>query len=87
MKKWIKVGVVGVDSGRLCITDPCYLDEAKKAMGKIPIDHEEIVELKFAKGYDGLGVVVSTSYGDDLYEVFVRKSKDDRIEAVKINFL
>lgn len=26
-EKWIKLGVVGVDSGQLVICDPCYLDD------------------------------------------------------------
>jgi len=30
MKDWIKIGVVGVDSGQLIICDPCYIDSEWK---------------------------------------------------------
>lgn len=80
--EWQLAGVVGVDSGRLLITDyPDHptvkfdavterlMDEAKHQhlhRGDLP----RLLAIPFEKGYQGAGVSVSTGLGDGLYEVW-----------------
>lgn len=94
-EEWITLGIVGVDSGQLLVTDPCYLDselydydemskrdQANKRFGR---------QLKYKQGHAGLGVVFSTGLGDDVYEVEAlvgevgRLSK--RVKEVRIRFV
>jgi hypothetical protein len=43
--KWVKVGVVGIDSGTLLLTDPAYLQRPRP---EIP-EYDELVGLKKSK--------------------------------------
>ena len=88
-------GTVGVDTGRLLIIDPAYLDV-------LPTDKEELYklfncagemskQLNFDNGRAGLGVIVETGYGDGLYDVEIRTGVDDvgsnLVKALRIKFI
>jgi hypothetical protein len=92
---WKKVGVIGIDAGLCWIGDPCYLtadsseNPAKtweefckklpnKAMSK---------QWNYKMGHPGLGVSVSTGYGDGEYNVYVKKNDEGRIAEVKVVFI
>lgn len=95
-----KVGVIGVDAGLCWIGDPCYIlhkeDDSPKAIGK---DWDEFVDSLYAEkedgfeahqfkydlGHDGLGVAVSTGYGDGEYPVYVT-IRDGRVKKVEVVF-
>ena len=83
-EKWIKLGVVGVDSGQLMLCDPIYIDSQWKkdddfknpktnfsygACGKITLNSQG-GQLNFELGHAGVGVVFSSGLGDGIYEVF-----------------
>jgi hypothetical protein len=73
--KRIQIGVVGVDSARLVITDPSYIKSQWSA---------ELIDrcwdltpppllagqLTYPAGHDGLGVVFVAGLGDGVYPVF-----------------
>jgi len=80
----IKLGVVGVDSGQLLITDPCYIDsewEEEEFSNKKPKNFsynacckktlaEKINgQLNYKLGHAGVGVVFSSGLGDGVYDV------------------
>lgn len=75
MEKWKQIGVVGVDSGTLMITDPCYVtgdnwsdkDYDKYVCGQM---RENSLKIPFPKGHDGKAVLTSTGFGDGCYPVY-----------------
>ena len=99
--KWTKVGVIGVDAGLCWIGDPCYVlhrdgSEVHKDIGNDwhgfcyrlwEREKSGAAQWKYDAGHAGLGVSVSTGYGDGTYDVLVRKSKDGRIAEVKVVFI
>lgn len=95
MKKkseWKEIGVVGVDSGTLMITDPCYVtgdewsdkDYDKHVCGM----NEDHAQVPFKLGHAGKGVIFSSGFGDGVYKVFAKvknyKEWGNRIAEVKI---
>jgi len=83
--KKIKLGVVGVDSGQLMITDPCYIDseweqeefddkqEAKEKFSYNACCKKTLTgyggQLNFKIGRKGAGVVFCSGFGDGCYDV------------------
>lgn len=91
---WQKVGRVGVDSGTLLVGDPCYFLQGKhsETFGKTWIGFCEKISPKVhEEGAVQLGkhlaVLTTTGVGDGLYDVYVRRDADGRVEAVKVVFL
>ena len=98
-KEWEDVGVIGVDAGLCWIGDPCYIlhkDEPAKTLGKDwgefcsklfeQGEHKQCKQWDYDLGHAGLGVTVSTGYGDGTYPVQVRKV-DGRIAEVRVVFI
>lgn len=97
----IKVGTIGVDAGLCWIGDPCYIlgdnpnrkfswsefcdelwsDETNPTMKSFP----------YAKGHEGLGVCVSTGFGDGCYDVIATVIDDPqwgrRVKKVEVIFI
>ena len=92
------VGSIGVDAGLCWIGDPCYIihstDDNSQALGKNW--HEFCDKLKdpsvvaqsfnYPMGHEGLGVCVSTGYGDGVYPVIVKKNKEGTIIEARVIF-
>jgi hypothetical protein len=92
------IGEIGVDAGICWIGDPCYvlhLEQPPKAIGK---DWEEFCDLlgdeyptakqfHYDLGHAGLGVVVSTGYGDGVYPVYAEFNSEGRIASVRVEFI
>ena len=80
MKK-VKLGVVGVDSGTLMITDPCYY-----------MDHHDRTKIREGYLQDGKNyrkisnssLTFSSGYGDGGYSVYGYINDDNRIIKVEI---
>jgi hypothetical protein len=98
-EEWTLVGYFGVDSGLCWIGDPCYIlhsDEKDDALGK---DWEDFGDILYrdspfgpvvSSDFDGLGICVSTGYGDGEYPVYaliINDGRSDRISAIFIDFL
>lgn len=93
LSKWEKVGVIGVDAGLCWLGDPCYFMQGKSE--HFPATWEDFINLNngdcegqfnYKAGHPGLGVCVSTGYGDGEYDVMVKR-KGGRIAEVKIKFI
>lgn len=88
---WRKIGVVGVDSGQLMVTDPCYVNSQWKpesdneAVGtfsysgccETTMQEGQAGQLNYELGHAGVGVVFSSGFGDGVYDVFARYSDFD----------
>ena len=96
MRNWQKVGVIGVDAGLCWLGDPCYIlgDEASHRVRSwdrfcdelAEEERDGVTQWQTELGRDGLGVTVSTGYGDGEYPVFIRRNADGIISAVKVVF-
>lgn len=93
MSSWQKVGEIGVDAGICWIGDPCYVFHKASPPDAIGKDwHDFCDKLTFLSHNEyaqqfgsGLGVCVSTGYGDGTYPVEV-KIKDGRVKEVRVKF-
>jgi hypothetical protein len=94
------IGEIGVDAGLCWIGDPCYIlhaDPRPKAIGKdwgefCDILHEDdqyptCMQFNYDPGHAGLGVVVSTGYGDGVYPVYAEFNEDGRVARVWVEFI
>lgn len=90
-----QVGVMGVDAGLCWVGDPCYCvtPDADSHPAKTwkefcdKIGTADTMQFDFANGVKGLGVCVSTGYGDGCYPVYVRRAADGRIDSVEVVFI
>ena len=96
------IGQVGVDAGLIWIGDPCYVlhtENPPKSIGKDWGDFcdklhknadEHSTSFNFDMGHEGLGVCVSSGYGDGLYPVYAQISDEGkfgkRVKSVTIKF-
>jgi len=94
------VGEIGVDAGLCWIGDPCYIlhkEQPPKAIGGswdefCDILHDDdqyptCKQLTYDLGHAGLGVVVSTGYGDGTYPVYAEFNDEGRIAKVWVEFI
>lgn len=79
MNDWQRVGEIGVDAGLVMVGDPCYA-----ALKSHPIRKwdkfccmliDDATQLNYAHGAPGLGVVVSSGYGDGNYPVYIKRDR------------
>lgn len=95
-----RIGVIGVDAGLCWLGDPCYILHADPKPATIGQDWEEFCDILEADdgdrtytqfdynlGHPGLGVVVSTGYGDGVYPVYVEFNEDGRVAKVCVEFI
>ena len=80
----IKIGVCSVDSGTLMVGDPHYFRPVdpkvsaeihRAGIERLSSGH---VQLHYAKGHAGLGVLVGTTHGDGTYPVFLETTENGR---------
>lgn len=96
--RWQKIGVVGVDSGRLLITD--YPEEPSVQWDAIVKQLEEknfplTLQLFFAIGTPGAGVTIATGLGDGIYDVEAKigpvvigdHDMGERVKELRIKFV
>ena len=95
-EEWERIGEIGVDAGLCWLGDPCYIlhqETPPKDIGKNWEDFcdriidENIKQFNYNMGHAGLGVCVSTGYGDGCYPVLAKFNKEGRIAEVKITFI
>jgi hypothetical protein len=79
MIKTIKVGEVWVDSGRLCLVDPCYLDGAH-SLEESTLDGASATE-------SGGCVMVSSGFGDGIYPVYAAVDESGTVVSVRVDFV
>lgn len=87
------VGKIPVDSGQIMLIDPCYVrkDFESEYDDKPALNYAGAC--KVTLGREGCGVfakcafATSSGYGDGLYQVYVKRTPDNRIAEVKIKFI
>ena len=95
---WQQVGEIGVDAGMCWIGDPCYiLTDTPTESGAPSYDDlcdklenanwPKTLQLQYALGHNGVGVVVETGYGDGCYPVYVKLNSEGRVVEVKVVFV
>ncbi len=94
-----QIGQIGIDAGLCWIGDPCYIlhaDLLPKAVGKDWSHFCDLLDdgtyptckqLHYDLGHAGLGVVVSTGYGDGVYPVFAEFNAEGRVARVWVEFI
>ena len=92
-----QIGEIGVDAGLCWIGDPCYIlhkEQPPQAIGKDWDEfcdtlgsNSEFRQYDYDLGHPGLGVVVSTGYGDGTYPVFAGFNDEGRIAKVWVEFI
>ena len=95
-----QIGEIGVDAGLCWIGDPCYIlhkDQPPKAIGTSWAEFCDILreddqypvckQFGYDLGHSGLGIVVSTGYGDGVYPVYAEFNDDGRIASVCVEFI
>lgn len=63
----IKTGRVGIDTGTILIADPSHFISEKKwpsFVKKYLSTSESLLSLKYPKGHDGMGIIISKIGGD-----------------------
>lgn len=97
------VGYIGVDAGLCWIGDPCYIlkdsiEARYKSLGKnwaefcanLPSNGPVLKSFKYDAGHEGLGVCVSTGFGDGTYPVYAKivhyKNHGPRVMKIWIEF-
>mgnify|MGYP001572613231 CR=1 FL=1 len=96
---WKQIGVIGVDAGICWIGDPCYIlhkegpaqQELESVLGKDWFEFcaklgGKYTQFAYALGHPGLGMVVSTGYGDGVYPVYAKFNTEGRLVGVKVAF-
>jgi len=82
MKAELKqLGVVGVDSGQLIITDPCYIDSLPNYKKLCDINGQ----VYFRDGHPAAGVKIEDFGGDGIFPVFGEYDKDGLLVKVVID--
>lgn len=91
------IGHVGVDSGQLIITDPCYLDSWENDefdSADAPLNYSYSGACAATLGKNGgaeigsgtQGVASRTAYGDGCYPVFQIIGDDGTVEGLFVDF-
>jgi hypothetical protein len=91
------IGTIGVDTGRLLIIDPAHLhsDETQTLLRQLTREAgfasgEPARQLHFSRGHAGLGVVLTSGWGDGTYTVMADTCLDEHgctiIRAISIQF-
>lgn len=94
MTKFELIGSVPVDSGQVCIVDPCYLPIPSASDGYVSsamanFKYEDFCEATLSdEGYGQVDCVVVTQsgWGDGVYPVFVTKNSAGRVSSMTIVF-
>jgi len=97
----VLIGHCGVDSGQIMLADPCYMSgfkdgedfaPAKAVNGQYPFSYNGACGATLSdKGAgqlgNGMGVAVSSGWGDGVYPVYADYDHDGKIASVTIVFL
>ncbi len=92
------IGEIGVDAGLCWVGDPCYIlhrEELPQSIGKnwgefcqlVRANSNEYTQFAYDLGHPGLGMVVSTGYGDGVYPVYAEFNGEGRIAKVSVEFM
>lgn len=91
------VGNINVDAGLCWIGDPCYVLHGGRPeligkdwgefCSKLFSAEEKDGDVRTKAWGDGVGVSVSTGYGDGTYPVYVEYNDEGRVASVTVQFI
>jgi hypothetical protein len=81
---WQIAGWAGVDSGRLMLIDPGYLEDMPEKFLTDPVDADGTSG--WMVGEQCIAMIVATPFGDGLYPVHVVEDAEGRIISVRVDF-
>ena len=96
--EYYKIGHIDVDAGLCWVGDPCYILHNQEGnpksigndwgdfCGNIN-DYSNVLSFSHDLGHEGLGICVSTGYGDGSYPVLAKFTKDGRVREIRIIFI
>lgn len=96
---WELAGEIGVDAGLCWIGDPCYCvtPDAREHPANTWSDFcnklnemgraEPSYQFRYKLGHPGLGVCVSTGWGDGHYPVYIRRNDQGRVMEARVVFI
>lgn len=103
MEERVLVGTIGVDAGLCWVGDPCYILHADKLPEDIGknwmdfcdkiegVDYPTLKQFNYDLGHPGLGVCVSTGFGDGEYPVYAIVSDEGvwgkRVKSITVEFI
>ena len=81
--KFTRIADIGVDAGMVWIGDPCYIIGNQDGLRPDALSSWDTFcdwacERDNTRAFRNLGVVASSGYGDGLYPVYARMTKDGR---------
>jgi hypothetical protein len=90
-----QVGNIGVDAGLCWIGDPCYIlpEDRTENVGKDwpdfcrKIAGRDHYSFDYRLGHEGVGVCVSTGWGDGTYPVYIERGEEGRIASATVVFM
>ena len=97
--EWEEIGIIGVDAGLCWVGDPCYILHRENKPNDIGENWEDFCstfyeheddgfrQYSYDVGHAGLGVCMTTGYGDGVYPVEVRRNKEGRIAELRVIFI
>jgi hypothetical protein len=74
-----KIGVIGIDTGRCLIGDPCYIEDMPSKPRKAKSKRE------WRQAWPC--IEVSTGWGDGIYPVYAEIDEDGSVASVTVQFL
>ena len=88
-----QIGSTCVDSGTICITDPCYVTGNQYS----DKEYDSLCDRMYSKDNNSnnhtslfdnptLGIVHHTRYGDGVYPIIATYDRDDMVVSIRIDF-
>jgi len=74
---WKKIGEVAVDTGRIWVIDPCYIEK---------VGEDDGILRQHLNGTE-LGAEIATGAGDGIYDIMAKHVPNGAIAAIRIDFL
>ena len=84
MSEWVIAGHAAVDSGQLCISDPCYTWDYDKDV--LPVALKALDEKRYVYSLGSMVVIASTLHGDGMYPVYVKYDNRGNVTAMMVDF-
>ena len=90
--KFTRIADIGVDAGMVWIGDPCYIIGNQDGLSPDALSSWDTFcdwacERDNTRAFRNLGVVASSGYGDGLYPVYARMTKDGRVAELRVVFV
>lgn len=80
--EWVQIDTIPVDSGQVCISDPCYSRDYDQDV--LPVALTAIQDQETVYNVNGDTVVACTPHGDGMYPVYVKYNERGQVIALMV---